>query len=137
MCHVFSTIRIITQPVREEGTGSISITIYLDSGVLNIVNLYTSKNSFNVSNIPECIYNDVTLIAGDLNARHAKLGHLNGFDNSNGKAFYHFVQDHPEAHLLGAPCVPVCLCVCVPVCLCDAREGWRASLRLCTQWSGD
>ena len=41
----------------------------------------------------------MTLLAGDLNAKYSQLGNLNG--NSNGAAFYQFLQDYDDVSLLG------------------------------------
>ena len=90
---------LVGRPVREEGIESLVIRIYVKDAVLNVVNLYVSKNCFDVAYLPDCIFSEVTLLAGDLNAKHNQLGDLKG--NNNGAAFYQFLQDYDDVILLG------------------------------------
>lgn len=94
---------LIDQPIKIDGTETVSVKAFLSAGTLNILNVYISKNSFNVNSLPDYVFHDVTLMAGDLNSRHTRLGDTAGRNNTNGAAFSQFLQDHSDALLLGTP----------------------------------
>ena len=96
-------IELINQPMKTDGTDIVSVKAFLSAGTLNILNVYVSKNSFDINNLPDYVFHDVTLMAGDLNSRHARLGDSAGRNNANGTAFFQFIQDHSDALLLGNP----------------------------------
>lgn len=91
---------LVENPHKTDGVESLAVKLHLKEGVLNIVNLYISKNCFSISRLPDTIYNDATLIAGDFNARHADL-EANGKTNDNGRRFNQFLNDYPDSKLLG------------------------------------
>ena len=94
---------LINEPNRCGGIENLSVKIYLSAVQLNILNLYVSKNGFNVTDLPEYIFGDLTVLAGDLNARHGSLDDPTGAVNNNGAVFSRFLQNHPDALLLGTP----------------------------------
>lgn len=89
---------LIEEPHKTDGIESLSVRVYLQKGLLNIVNLYVSKNSFYVDSLPDSVFNETTVIAGDLNARHNELED-EGRMNTNGARFFQFLADYPDALL--------------------------------------
>lgn len=75
--------------------------MYFKDGVLNIANMHVSKNCFDVSYIPDCLFNEVTLLVGNLNARHRRLRESSGNENSNSASFFQLLMDRNDAILLG------------------------------------
>ena len=92
---------LVEEPDRIEGTESLAVRVYLLDRTMNIVNVYVSRNCFDVASIPDCVFNEVTLLAGDFNARHGRLEDPVGSNNVNGAAFSQFLQDHADALILG------------------------------------
>ena len=70
------------------------------SNPFNLINIYIGQKGFNVEAMPDCIFNGPTLMVGDLNARHPTLGTL-GRHNENGVLLAQYLQDHPDARVLG------------------------------------
>ncbi|KAG0712195.1 hypothetical protein GWK47_019013 [Chionoecetes opilio] len=69
---------------------------------MNVINLYVSSNCFGVTALPDPIFQGVmTLVAGDLNARHRSL-ESGGKTNVNGTRLVQFLSDFPQARLLGS-----------------------------------
>lgn len=87
-------------PCRTNGIESVCVKLHLQQGEMYIVNLYISGRSFDLRYLPDCMYSDSALIVGDLNARHPQLEER-GNINDNGKRFYQFLKDRPDACLLG------------------------------------
>ncbi|KAG0708718.1 hypothetical protein GWK47_023972 [Chionoecetes opilio] len=69
---------------------------------MNVINLYVSSNCFGVTALPDPIFQGVmTLVAGDLNARHRSL-ESGGKTNVNGTRLVQFLSDFPQARLMGS-----------------------------------
>ena len=92
---------LIEEPQKNEGVESICVSLHLKEGLLNIVNLYISKNCFTVNALPDNIFGSMSFVAGDLNARHREL-ESSGKMNTNGARFYQFLRDYPDTSLLGS-----------------------------------
>lgn len=93
--------QLTEEPHKKDGVESICVTVHLKEGQLNIVNLYVSKNCFSIQALPDNIFNGVTVVTGDLNARHGEL-ERSGKINTNGVRFNQFLKDFPDATLLGS-----------------------------------
>ena len=91
---------LIEEPRRNAGIESVCVSIHLEEGLLNIVNLYITKNCFCIDSLPDAVFNSATLVAGDLNARHGDFD-KSGKVNTNGVRFRQFLADYPDAILLG------------------------------------
>lgn len=91
---------LVEEPHKTDGVESLAVKLRLKEGVFNIANLYISKNCFSISKLPDIIYNEATLVAGDFNARHAHL-EANAKTNDNGRRFNQFLNDYPDSKLLG------------------------------------
>ena len=74
---------LLETPNRNEGIESICVKIYLQEGAFNIINLYVSKDKFCVEALPDTMFSETTLVAGDFNARHRIL-ESEGKMNTNG-----------------------------------------------------
>lgn len=53
-----------------------------------------------LEHLPDCVFQDPTLMVGDLNARHDALG-FNGSRNWNGNVWNQFLSDCNDVRLLG------------------------------------
>lgn len=84
--------QLIEEPHKTDGVESVSVRLFLREGTLNVVNLYVSKNSFSITRLPDTVFTDTTLVAGDLNARHANL-ETSGKTNDNGRRLIQFLND--------------------------------------------
>ena len=58
-------------------------------------------NRFHVEDLPDCIFEEPTLVVGDLNARHPALG-TQGRKNRNGDRLLQLLMDHPDVSVLGS-----------------------------------
>ena len=79
---------LIEEPYKESGVESVSVRVHVTEGSLNVINLYVSANCFDPNVLPNSLFSGVTLVAGDLNARHRALekegnGNMNGTKVSN------------------------------------------------------
>ena len=92
---------LIEEPRKIAGVESVSVRIQLKEGSLNILNVYVSGNCFTSDVLPSCVFDGVTLLAGDINARHRALEN-EGRSNQNGGKFHQFLQDYPDVRLLGS-----------------------------------
>ena len=91
----------VSEPSKTNGTESICTRLKLADCDLNIVSLYVYGNRFHVGDLPDCIFDEPTLVVGDLNARHPALG-TEG-KNANGDRFMRLLMDHNDVSVLGTP----------------------------------
>ena len=91
---------LIDEPIRIAGVESVCVKVHLREGILNVVNVYISSNYFSPNTLPNSVFNNVTLVAGDYNARYHEL-ERDRKNNGNGVKFWQFLQDYPDITLLG------------------------------------
>lgn len=82
-------------------TETICLRVYLDNYVLNIVNIYIPKDQLNTNDFPDFIYEQPTLLVGDLNARHPSLGSEGNFCNRNGKRWFEYMHNCESVRMIG------------------------------------
>ncbi|KAG0712470.1 hypothetical protein GWK47_018397 [Chionoecetes opilio] len=102
--YVKSTIPsvLLVAPDIKDGIESVCVEVHFQDCVMNVINLYVSSNSFGVTALPDPIFQGVmTLVAGDLNARHRSL-ESGGKTNVNDTRLVQFLSDFPQARLLGS-----------------------------------
>ena len=66
-------------------TESLCVKVYLNGYQLNVVNVYIPDGQLNTQLFPQFVTSEPTLLVGDLNARHSKLGSEGNTINSNGR----------------------------------------------------
>ena len=84
-----------------ENVESIGLKVFLENYVLNIVNVYIPQGELDTNHFPDFIYEEPTLLVGDLNARHNKLGSLGNFCNENGRRWFNYINHCEDIRVLG------------------------------------
>lgn len=85
------------------GCENICVKLFLDNYVINVVNLYIPDGQLDPDGFPQYIYTEPTLLVGDFNARHSKLGSLGNTINGNGRKWYKYLNGCEDLRLIGNP----------------------------------
>ena len=77
--------------------------LFLNNYQLNIVNLYIPDGKLDTDSFPQYIHTEPTLLVGDFNARHSKLGSQGFTVNANGRKWYNYLLGCEDVRLIGDP----------------------------------
>ena len=80
---------------------TIGIKVFLENYTLNVINIYVPQGELNTNLFPDFIYEEPTLLVGDLNARHNELGSLGNYCNENGRRWYHYINNCEDIRVMG------------------------------------
>ena len=82
------------------GVEYIIVRLTFHTDTVLFANLYVHANSFHITNLPGCLFEDKSVIMGDLNARHKDLGSFQT-SNVNGTRFKAFLESTNTVQLTG------------------------------------
>ena len=86
------------------GVDYLSVDVFLEDITLTIINVYNPQNTGEVPKPPDnIICSGTVLLCGDFNARHPQLGSEGSTVNTNGNAYYNYLQNTSDPVSLLCP----------------------------------
>lgn len=82
------------------GTEFITVCLHLVEGDIYFINMYVHSGALHIEDFPMCVFEECTVIAGDLNARHVDLGSYRT-SNINGERWVTFLDATDTIYLTG------------------------------------
>lgn len=71
-------------------------------GGLCIVNIYVHLQLMDIDDMPVCLFNEPSVLVGDVNTRHVSLGSV-GAANINGRVLVHFLGEFDDIKIMNLP----------------------------------
>ena len=75
------------------------ITIHLGNSTLNVLNAYAPSDQLQYTDLPDFLHTEPTVLMGDLNTRHKKLG--DSTTNTNGRRLISLLSAYEDVQIIG------------------------------------